>query len=317
MKYTVVMPCYASSKTIAKALDSLAAQTYSDFNVIIVDDASPDFDETNRQIELFNERLVIKVLRNSERSNGAFSRNRAIEIVESPYVAFLDSDDTWVEDRLESANSLIHSQYDDNFLIYGKFELVQQDNFLGPILPFRPIQANELVTEYVFSGGHPMQTSTFICPTNIAKFIMFDERYHRHQDTDFVMRAQKENIRFIFQEKKISNYYFNKLDLKNRIEDNRISSSFCETWLKEKDMFFNVRSRNGYQCTVYSRVLYLEKSKLQGFIVFLKNFFGIGVFNIFSIVKVKFLIFVMRYFKIRTNVCHSHLVRKTMVLSKK
>lgn len=294
MKFTIIIPCFLASRVIARALDSLVIQTYTNFDVVIIDDASPDFDEAASVIELFKDKLDIQVVRNSVNSNGAFARNRGIETASGDYVAFLDADDSWVETRLESAKKQIENLHDNNFVIYGKFELIQK-GLDGALLPLRAIKSDELVTEYVFAAAQPMQTSTFICPVAVAREVMFDEHYSRHQDTDFMMRAQKSGASFIFQEQKCSHYYFNSSVLVERIAAMRMNTLFCERWMRDKVAFFNARSLAGYKLIVYSRVLYIETYKCLALLTAFKSVWRIGVLNLIDLIKIKIYTFLKRW----------------------
>jgi amylovoran biosynthesis glycosyltransferase AmsB len=286
LKFSVVIPCFRASNTIARALDSLVKQTYSNFEVVLVDDASADFDEALSVIESFNSRLDIRVLRNTVNKNGAFSRNRGIEAAQGDFVAFLDADDSWVETRLASAKNLIENLADRNFVIYGQFELIQK-GFNGALLPLRAINKNELVSEYVFAAGQSMQTSTFLCPLEVARDVLFDENYSRHQDTDFMMRAQGNGVNLVFQDNKCSNYYIKPSDIVSRIKEGRINRLFCKTWLNEKFAFFNTKSYAGYKLIVYSRVLYLENYALKALAVAFMSAPRIGFKNFIDLVKTK------------------------------
>lgn len=295
MKFTVVIPCFRASKTIARALGSLAHQTYSNFEVVLIDDASPDFDETLSAIESFRSKLDIQVLRNPVNSNGAFSRNRGIEAARGDYVAFLDADDAWTETRLASAKSLIENFTHKNFVIYARFELIQKKPN-GPILPLRAIKQNELVSEYVFAAGQPMQTSTFICPIEIARDLLFDEKYSRHQDTDFMMRAQRKGVNLVYQNQKCSHYHITSSDVVSRIKDGRINRLFCKAWLEDKAIFFNDKSYAGYRLIIYSRILYLENRMVKAFLVAFGAVPRIGVRNAIELLKTKLCIFKAKLF---------------------
>lgn len=281
-----MIPCFCASKTIARALNSLARQTYSNFEVIVVDDASADFNETLSVIEPFKSQLDIQILRNSVNMNGAFARNRGVEVAQGDFVAFLDADDSWMETRLLSAKNIIENLTDKNFVIYGRFELIQK-GISGALLPLRAINKNELVSEYVFAAGQSMQTSTFICPLGVARDLLFDANYSRHQDTDFMMRAQSKGVSLIFQNQKCSNYYIKPSDIVSRIKEGRINRVFCKTWLENKSMFFNKKSYAGYRLVVYSRVLYLENYALKAFAVACSSAPKIGFKNLFDLIHTK------------------------------
>ncbi len=286
MKFTVVIPCFNASKTIAMALDSLVNQTYSDFEVILVDDASKDLLETMSVVETFKDRLSLSVFRNSSNMNGSFSRNRGIKEAQGEYIAFLDSDDTWVSNRLEMALNLISKGVGKRFVIYGKFELIRSHP-TGAILPLRSIRRGELVSEYVFAASQNMQTSTFVLPAEVARDVLFDITLSRHQDSDFMMRAQQMEVDIIFQDVKCATYFFRAGDLRGRVLAGRVNSDFCTKWLELKKEYLSSASIAGYKLTVFSRILYVEGQVLKSIQTLLFSLLTIGFRNLIDLVRTK------------------------------
>ena len=98
-KVSVIMPAFNSEHTIARAIESVLSQTYEDFELIIVDDASTD--EVSMVVEKFRNDPRVVFLRNGENLGVAKSRNKAIKIAAGRYISFLDSDDWWSKNKLE------------------------------------------------------------------------------------------------------------------------------------------------------------------------------------------------------------------------
>lgn len=98
-KVSVIVPAYNSSKFIKETIRSVQNQTYKNWELLITDDASTD---DTYQILLHEARNDerIKIIRNKENRGPGFSRNKAIEQATGRYLAFLDSDDLWREDKL-------------------------------------------------------------------------------------------------------------------------------------------------------------------------------------------------------------------------
>lgn len=99
---SVIMPTYNRSSTILRAVESVIKQTYSNWELYIVDDAGND-DTFKVIFEHYHNDSRIHYLRNSENKGPAFSRNVGIKHSSGDYYAFLDSDDEWICTHLEEA----------------------------------------------------------------------------------------------------------------------------------------------------------------------------------------------------------------------
>jgi succinoglycan biosynthesis protein ExoO len=95
---SVIIPAYNAEKYIAKAIQSVLKQTLDNLEIIIVDDNSTD---STVAIARSYSDPRIKVLTNSENMGAAFSRNRAIKAASGPWIALLDADDWYIQNRLE------------------------------------------------------------------------------------------------------------------------------------------------------------------------------------------------------------------------
>ena len=96
---SIIMPSYNTAKYISESINSVLAQTYTEWELIIVDDCSTD--NTDEVIANFLKDERIKYLKNEKNSGAAISRNKALREAKGKYVAFLDSDDLWHPEKLE------------------------------------------------------------------------------------------------------------------------------------------------------------------------------------------------------------------------
>lgn len=95
---SIIMPAYNCGRFIREAINSVLAQTYTAWELLIVDDCSTD--NTAALISSYrNER--IHYMRNERNSGAALSRNKALREAKGRYIAFLDADDTWTPEKLE------------------------------------------------------------------------------------------------------------------------------------------------------------------------------------------------------------------------
>jgi len=103
---SVIMPVYNADRYLKRAIDSVLAQTYGNWELIIVDDSSND--DTGRILDgISNDK--IHVFHNEKNSGTAYSRMRGISESSSSWIAFLDADDMWEKTKLEKQVQLMHS----------------------------------------------------------------------------------------------------------------------------------------------------------------------------------------------------------------
>jgi glycosyltransferase involved in cell wall biosynthesis len=96
--FSVVVPAYNSSPTIAAAIESVLAQTRDDFEVIVVDDGSTD--DTAARVELYLHDQRVRLI-GQPNGGQARARNTAIATASGEYVSLLDSDDLWLPQYLD------------------------------------------------------------------------------------------------------------------------------------------------------------------------------------------------------------------------
>lgn len=121
---SVVVPTYNRKVALARALRSVLAQTWSDWELIVVDDASTD--ETEAVARSFDDGRLVYV-RHSRNSGGGAARNTGIRGAHGKYVAFLDSDDEWFPEKLAHDIEAFATPGDRVGLVYCGKELVDGD----------------------------------------------------------------------------------------------------------------------------------------------------------------------------------------------
>lgn len=103
---SIVIPCYNVAPFIAETLRSVFAQTYSDYEAIVVNDGSPDTAEFEQAIAPYQDRIVYIKQQNAGPSG---ARNAGILKARAPYIALLDADDLWLPEFLNEQVKLITS----------------------------------------------------------------------------------------------------------------------------------------------------------------------------------------------------------------
>lgn len=95
---SVIMPSYNTAAYIGASIRSVLAQTYENWELLIVDDCSTD--QTDAMVASFSDPRI-RYLKNERNSGAAVSRNRALREARGEWIAFLDSDDLWAPEKLE------------------------------------------------------------------------------------------------------------------------------------------------------------------------------------------------------------------------
>lgn len=105
----MITPVYNAGRFIAETVDSVAAQTYKDIEIVLVDDCSPD--NSAEIIAGLQKKYPNIVYHKQEKNQGAaVARNTALNLATGRYVAFLDSDDLWLPEKIERQLALMDEQ---------------------------------------------------------------------------------------------------------------------------------------------------------------------------------------------------------------
>jgi glycosyltransferase involved in cell wall biosynthesis len=122
MKYSVVIPLYNKERYIARAIESVLAQTFRDFELIIINDGSMDGSELN-VTKYTDERVRLVSQKNAGESA---ARNKGIALARGEYIAFLDADDAWKNNFLAEISRLI--QIAPGCAVYATYFEVKEAN---------------------------------------------------------------------------------------------------------------------------------------------------------------------------------------------
>ena len=124
---SIIMPSYNTASFIGESIQSVLAQSYKDWELIIVDDCSPDNTDEVVKPYLSDER--IKYIKNDRNSGAAVSRNRALREAKGKWIAFLDSDDLWMPDKLKKQISFMEKNgYHFSYTNYAEIDTEDMRN---------------------------------------------------------------------------------------------------------------------------------------------------------------------------------------------
>jgi glycosyltransferase involved in cell wall biosynthesis len=156
---SVVIPSYNSAKYLRDAVDSVLKQTFRDFEVVVVDDGSTD--DTEAVVRCYGERVQYIRQRNS---GVAAARNRGIQESRGRYVAFLDADDTWHQDKLQAqVTALLRNRR--HLACYTAFTVVNSE--LTPLCITRNKRQGKTLEDLLLRGNVVGSICTLLCERSL------------------------------------------------------------------------------------------------------------------------------------------------------
>lgn len=185
---SIVIPTYNRSSTLYYALISVLNQTYQNFEIFVVDDASTDV--TPDLITSFNDPRI-KYIRFPENRKAGAARNAGMEQSQGKYIAFLDSDDAWLPLKLEMQVALMEGLSDE----WGCSYTGAYVNKLGGITKqrvYKPKRSGDLLKDLLMNK-FVIWTPTFMFRRScLDKVGLMDVTLVRSQDVDFYIRLLAE-----------------------------------------------------------------------------------------------------------------------------
>jgi hypothetical protein len=178
MKISIITVCYNADAIIHHCLDSVAEQTYSQIEHIVIDGNSTDATMSIVKQYPHVARLV------SEPDTGLYdAMNKGLALVTGDYILFLNSDDKFTSASTLADAVVAIGQAPDADVYYGWLEVRSRD---GAAHVFRP-PAPEAAAEFMITGCLPHQ-STLSRPSVFARTGPFDLRYRYHADYDWFLK---------------------------------------------------------------------------------------------------------------------------------
>lgn len=188
--FSIIIPTYNRADLLKRCLDSIEAQTYQNWEAIVVDNYSED--NTEDVVKSFNDKRIIYI---KNHNNGiiAVSRNKALDVAKGDWVAFLDSDDCWLPNKLE----YVLPYLDDYDLVYHGYQknipktrLLQRRNVYF-------YEIKEPTIPYVLLRGDPINPScTVVRRSAIGNIRMSeDKKLIAVEDYDFFLQLIAKGIK--------------------------------------------------------------------------------------------------------------------------
>ena len=190
-KVSVIIPAYNIALYIAETLTSVFAQTYTDYEIIIVNDGSKDTEELETSLTPFFDKVIYAKQANA---GASVARNSAISLARGKLLAFLDGDDVWLPNFLKSQVNFLEKENLE--MIYCDAEIFGEELFEGRSFMTDSPSSGAVTTKSLIKGTCNVITSGTVLRKNLLeKFGTFDARIPRAQDFDLWFRLAKSGAR--------------------------------------------------------------------------------------------------------------------------
>lgn len=185
--FSIVIPLYNKENFISKTIQSVLAQKFSDFEIIVVDDGSTDTG-AERVKSMNDDRIKLFHQKNRGVSE---TRNRGINLAQGKYIALLDADDYWYPHHLPELKKLIES-YPEAGLFCNSYEMVLENTMVQKAEYKLENYKTQLITDYFKASS--INAIAWTSAVGFSKKAFreigdFDKKIRSGQDVDFFIRA--------------------------------------------------------------------------------------------------------------------------------
>lgn len=167
---SIITPMYKGAAFVADTIKSVQAQKYPNWEMIIVDDCSPDNGAGIKEVKKFTKDNRIKLIESKKNKGSSGARNIALKEAKGRYIAFLDSDDLWHPDFLEKQLKFIKEKNAPLvFSSYNRIDENTKDEILSPFIVPKEVNYKSLLKTC------PIFPSTAIYDTKKTPKLFFNE----------------------------------------------------------------------------------------------------------------------------------------------
>lgn len=179
---SVIIPTYNREKVLARSIKSVLNQTYRDFELIIIDDGSTDNTETLVKQYQEKDKRILYYKQGNQGASAA--RNSGIELAKGEYIAFQDSDDEWLPNKLEVQMQRLQEKDADICLHLIARYIGKQKTGIYP-----PLKKSEMLSYRTIIGNGIVWTQMIVAKTKLVKENRFDPAVKLDVDYEWAVRA--------------------------------------------------------------------------------------------------------------------------------
>jgi glycosyltransferase involved in cell wall biosynthesis len=190
--FSIIIPLYNRERTISRAIDSILNQTFTDFEIIIVDDCSKDKSpEIVKSMQLSDSRIIY--LRNEENKERCVTRNIGIQNSKGRYICFLDSDDYHLPFHLQTFHEkILRLEFPIGLLFTSSFNETENRIRSERVCPIM-----DKMDKFHYLLTYTVNPQRWCVENSVTKKILFDPNITICEDLDFSLRVAAENYPII------------------------------------------------------------------------------------------------------------------------
>lgn len=188
MKVSVIITTYRRPHYLREAIESVLAQNFEDFELIVVND-DPLGEETERIVLSYNDPRI-RYIRNEKNLGGAKSLNIALDYSQGEYIAILDDDDAWVsKDKLEKQASFLDKNLD--YIIVGTSSITVESKTEKEISKDKGWQEIKNTKNFLFFRVPFAHSSVLYRKEGVLRVGGYSESFPRGKDLDLYFKIAK------------------------------------------------------------------------------------------------------------------------------
>ncbi|KAA2234782.1 glycosyltransferase family 2 protein [Salinarimonas soli] len=191
---TVIIPAYNRAPSLRRAVQSVLDQTHAAWDLLIVDDGSTD--RPDEAIAEFRDPRI-SIIRHGTNRGVSAARNTGIAAARGRFVAFLDSDDVWLPQKLERQVAAVLAAPDPDGVFCVAWTIVVRPGGVRVVLPEQSPRDGADIGAFLYAEEGFAQASSFLLPAAHARRTPFREELRQYEDHLFLMEAVAGGARYL------------------------------------------------------------------------------------------------------------------------
>ncbi|MFN2577920.1 MAG: glycosyltransferase family 2 protein [Pyrinomonadaceae bacterium] len=203
---SVVIPAYNVARYIGETLESVFTQTFTDYEVLVVNDGSPDTEDFEQAIKPYLSRIhYLK----QENGGASVARNAGLQAARGEFIAFLDADDLWLPAYLDQQMRFIREHGCDLVCADATFfgdAATEGQTYMTTLMKDAPPSGDVTFLELVVSKRSLITSGVVVRRQPIIEIGLFDEALRNAQDFDLWLRLARRGNRLFYQRRVLLRY---------------------------------------------------------------------------------------------------------------